>query len=251
MLHGVVRAEDLANRLGISAATVRRDLAALERRGLIDRTWGGAQVRSPIRYLEDFERAAARQAEAKRQIAARAANHVESDMVVGLSGGTTCTELARWLRGRAITVITNAINVATELYNHGRTKVIVVGGTLNTYSYELVGDPVYAGLTEYRMDLCFVGSSGVTVDFGFAMQNQPEAAVARHFKAASRQTIVLADHSKVGHRTLARFAPLAEVDRLITDAGIDPADRAELERAGLTVEIAPVLPPFGGEAAAS
>ena len=234
----------LAVRLGISLATVRRDLASLERRGLVDRTWGGARVRSPIRYLEDFSRAAQDRAEEKRQIAAEAATMVEPDMVIGLSGGTTCTELARWLRGAQVTVVTNAINVATELYNHGRTKVIVTGGALNAHSYELVGEMAAYSLQEYRLDLCFVGSSGITEDFGFSMRDHPEAAMARQFKDISERTYVVADHSKIGRRTLARFAPLAEVDGLLTDQGLDDASRRALERAGLAVLLAQALPPL-------
>src|SRR5690606_39795170 len=117
----------------------------------------GAKVRSPITYLQDFQRAAEEQATAKRAIAAAASAHVEKGMIVGLSGGTTCTELARWLRGKPITVVTNAINVATELYNHSLTKVIVTGGILNSYSYELIGEMVNYTLQEYRLDLCFLG----------------------------------------------------------------------------------------------
>jgi len=244
MQHGQVSAADLADRLGISLATVRRDLASLERRGLVDRTWGGARVRSPIRYLEDFSRAADDHAEAKRQVAAQAAMMVEVDMVVGLSGGTTCTELARWLRGAPITVVTNAINVATELYNHGRTKVIVTGGALNAYSYELVGEMASYSLQEYRLDLCFVGSSGITTDFGFSMRDHPEAAMARQFKAISERTFVVADHSKVGRRTLARFAPLGDVDGLIADDGLPAQEREALAEAGLQVLLASRLPPL-------
>ena len=245
MQGGHVSAAVLAERLGISLATVRRDLASLERRGLLDRTWGGARVRSPIRYLEDFSRAAEDHAEEKRQIAAKAAVMAQPGMVVGLSGGTTCTELARWLRGQPITVVTNAINVATELYNHGRTKVIVTGGALNAYSYELVGEMAAYALQEYRLDLCFVGSSGITVDFGFSMRDHPEAAVARQFKAISERTYVVADHAKVGRRTLARFAPLTEVHGLITDRGLPEATRSEIEGANLTVLLGRALPSGG------
>lgn len=249
MQAGEVSVETLTRQLGASVATVRRDLAALERRGLVDRTWGGARVRSPVRYLEDFSRAAQDHEDGKRAIAALAAGLTEPGMVVGLSGGTTCTELARWLRGAPITVVTNAINVATELYNHGRTKVIVTGGALNAYSYELVGDVASATLEEYRLDLCFVGSSGITVDFGFSMRDHPEAAMARRFTAVSQRTLVVADHSKIGRRTMARFAPLDAVSGLITDDGITPSQRGELEDAGLAVEIATALPPLGTKGA--
>lgn len=236
--HGEVKADEIVKKLNISLATVRRDLAALERRGLIERTWGGAKVRSPIDYLADFKDAAAKEASAKRDIAAAAAAHVQPGMVIGLSGGTTCTELARWLRGKPVTVVTNAINVATELYNHSLTKVIVTGGMLNSYSYELIGEMVGYTLQEYRLDICFLGCSGVSTDFGFSMRDHLESAMARAFLAVSKQAIVIADHSKIGKQTLARFAPILAVHRLITDANIHYDQQKALELAGLKVEIA-------------
>ncbi len=235
---GEVEAEDIVQALHISLATVRRDLAALERRGLIERTWGGAKVRSPIEYLSDFKEAASRASSAKRAIAATAVQHVKEGMVIGLSGGTTCTELARWLRGKPVTVVTNAINVATELYNHSHTKVIVTGGSLNSYSYELVGDMVNHTLREYHLDICFVGCSGITPDFGFSMRDGFEAAIARAFLSVSRRAIVVADHSKVGEKTLARFTTLQSVERLITNEGLSKAWQGKLEKAGLNVEVA-------------
>lgn len=234
-------ASELAGRLQISEATIRRDLAALERRGLIERPWGRARVRFPIRYLDDFKAVADREAAAKRSIAAAAIAHVKPGMVVGLSGGTTCTELARWLRGKPITVVTNAINVATELYNHSLTKVIVTGGSLNSYSYELVGDMVSSALHEYSLDICFVGCSGVCPDFGFSMRDHLESAVARAFLKVSMKSVVIADHTKVGERTFAKFAPLGATERLITDEGLSEAWQHRLETAGLRTERAPSL----------
>jgi DeoR family transcriptional regulator, aga operon transcriptional repressor len=235
---GEVVAEEIIRHMNISLATVRRDLAALERQGLIERTWGGARVRSPIEYLADFKAVADKEAKAKRAIAAAAAAHVEAGMVVGLSGGTTCTELARWLRGKPVTVVTNAINVATELYNHSLTKVIVTGGMLNSYSYELVGEMVGYTLQEYRLDICFLGCSGISTDFGFSMRDHLESSIARAFLSVSKRAIVIADHSKVGKQTLARFASIAAIERLITDEQLESRQGHELQQAGLTVEIA-------------
>lgn len=238
MRRGEVAADEIAREVDVSLATVRRDLAALERRGLIERTWGGARIHSTVKYLADFAEAAAHQATAKRAVASAAAAMVEPGMVVGLSGGTTCTELARWLRGMDVTVVTNAVNTAIELYNHGKTRVILTGGSMNAYSYELVGEMATATLHEHRLDLCFVGCSGITPDFGYSMRDRPEATVARAFKAVSARTLVVADHSKVGRRTLARFAPLAAVPNLITDRGLDPASLRMLEDAGVHVVLA-------------
>lgn len=238
MHHRELAADDIARRVSVSLATVRRDLAALERRGLVERTWGGARIRSTVHYLDDFAEAADRHASAKRSVAAAAASLVEPGMVVGLSGGTTCTELARWLRAKDITVVTNAVNAAIELFNHGKTRVIVTGGSMNAYSYELVGEMATATLHEHRLDLCFVGCSGITPDFGYSMRDRPEATVARAFHTVSERTVVVADHSKVGRKTLARFAPLGTVPHLITDRGIDPESLRTLEGEGVHVVVA-------------
>ncbi|HHO56708.1 MAG TPA: DeoR/GlpR transcriptional regulator [Trueperaceae bacterium] len=242
ILHlGFVKIADIAEQFAISLATVRRDLDALERRALIERTWGGAKVRSPIRYLADFEKVALKQIKAKRAIAAKANEFVKDGMIIGLSGGTTCTEFARWLRGRSITVVTNAINVATELYNHSHTKVIVTGGHLNSYSYELVGDLVDETLAQYKLDISFLGVTGIEQEFGFSMRDSLEASIARAFLCASDKAIVIADHTKIGQKAMAEFAPFSEIEYLISDEAISPEQIAMLDKAGLKLSIAPGL----------
>ncbi len=238
---GFEKSPEIAKVMGISIATLRRDLDALERRGLIERIWGGAKVRSPIRYLADFENVSQIQAKAKRAIAAKASEYVKDGMVIGLSGGTTCTEFARWLRGRSITVVTNAINVATELYNHSHTKVIVTGGKLNSYSYELIGDLVADTLSDYNLDLSFVGVSGIDVKFGFSMRDSLESSIARAFLYSSEKVMVISDHTKINKKAMAKFAPFLSVDSLITDEGISKEELKILKDAGLAVKIAPGL----------
>ena len=227
--------ETLAAELNISVATVRRDLAAMARRGLIERTWGGANVAVPIVYdMQEFEDDAA-----KRAIAASAARYVLPGMVVAISGGSTCTELARLLRGRAIKVLTNAVNIALELRSSGHTQVVLSGGVLNAASYELVGPMVERSLSDFRADIAFVGCSGVLPGFGFSMRDEPEAGAARAIIRLTGRVIVLADHRKVGRQTFARFAHFSEVERLITDDGLSDPWHTQFGQLGLNVELAP------------
>lgn len=230
--HREVAVETLAERFGVSLTTVRRDLDALEHRKLIERTWGAARVAVPVVYTEQ-----AFQGEAvKRAIAAAAANLVEPGMTIGISGGSTCTELARRLRGQRIKVVTNALNVALELRSTPHTRVVMTGGELNFASYELVGDLVARSLSEYRVDMAFTGCSGLTLDFGFSMRDEPEAVAARAMTRMASRVVVLADHRKVGARTFARFAQISEVERLITDDGLGPEWLTRLTQAGLNVQ---------------
>ncbi|MCL4297408.1 MAG: DeoR/GlpR family DNA-binding transcription regulator [Anaerolineae bacterium] len=232
----VVRLSEL---LDVSPSTVRRDLRALQKSGLLQRTHGTAQIPTPIRYELPYENRAAQHVEAKRKIAAVARQLIEPELVIGLSGGSTCTELARQLRAMEhVTVVTNAVNIALELQGQLGKRVIVTGGLLNQDSYELVGNLVTQSLQNMHLNLAFLGASGVDLDFGFSMADEPETVASRAFMAAAEQTIILADHSKLGKTTFARLCPLREVDLLITDHGINHEQHLALQNAGLKVLVA-------------
>ena len=238
-MHDCLEVTQLSELLQVSPTTIRRELKVLEESGLLERLHGMARLPAPIRYELPFEQRAAQQVEAKRKIAIAASGLIKPGQVIGLSGGTTCTELARQLRTIAeITVVTSAINIALELQRQLSKRVIVIGGMMNQDSYDLVGDLAVQSLQHVNLDLVFHGVSGIDLKFGFSVADEPDAVVARAFKASSDQTIILADHSKVGKSTFARFCPLSEADMLITDDGINQEEHDSLERSGLRVLVA-------------
>lgn len=233
-------AEELAALLGVSLATVRRDLSALERQGLVDRTWGGARAHVALNYREDHRRRADDGAAAKRAVARAAAALLEPNLVVGLSGGTTITLLARMLRGRALNVVTNAVNVAAELYGARGTKVIVSGGALKANSYELVGAAADAIIRGYHLDVFLFSCSGVGAD-GCYRRDHAEAAVVRTFREVAARRVLLLDRGKLGRDNLALVARFDEVDDVLVDGPLDPEWRARLASGGARVhEVAPV-----------
>jgi DeoR family transcriptional regulator of aga operon len=237
--HGELEVAQLSQLLQVSSSTVRRELTVMEENGLLVRTHGAAQLPTPIHYEPTYENRAAQQTQAKRNIAAAARKLVEPGMVVGISGGTTCTELARQLRVvEHITIVTNAVNIALELQGHLDKRVIVTGGVLNHGSYELVGHQVVQSLQNVHLNLAFLGASGVDLEFGFSMADEPEAVAARAFMAASERTLVLADHTKIGRARFARLCPLTEVSMLITDDQTSPERCQALKQAGLEVLVA-------------
>lgn len=111
---------------------------------------------------------------------------------------------------------------------------------LNYHSYELVGEGIHRALADYHPDLLLLGCSGVTLEFGFCVRDEPEAAAAHALCGSASRVWVLADHSKLGKHTFARFAALSSVAGLITDVGADPHYLAKLQEAGLYVHIAPL-----------
>ena len=227
---------ELSNLLDVSPATIRRQLAKLEEKGLLTRTHGGASLIHPITYELPYEKRAAHQVNAKRMIAVKAKTLISPNAIVGLSGGTTCTELARQLRTfENLTVVTNAINISLELHGHKENRLMVTGGMLNLYSYELVGNLVSSSLQNIHLDIAFLGASGIDLNFGFSMSDEPEAVAGRAFIATSDKSVIIADSTKLEKRTFARLCPLDAIDLLITDDGINSDQVNSLEGTGLEV----------------
>ena len=232
--YGACTVRELAQATGASHATIRRDLAALEQQSMVDRTWGGARAHVALRYPESFARRAASGAAAKHAIALAAAALVEPNMVVGLSGGTTCTVLARMLRGLPINLVTNAVNVAAELYGSRGMKVILTGGALKANSYELVGSGADAVIRSYHLDLFFFSCSAAS-EAGYARRDHAEAAVVRSFRSVTERAVLLLDRGKLGRTSHACVARLEDVQDVIVDGPLPTAWEACLRAAGARV----------------
>ncbi|MGC8876368.1 DeoR/GlpR family DNA-binding transcription regulator [Thermus sp.] len=212
-----VRVLDLARELGLHPSTVRRALARLEAKGLVERRRGGAALFAAVRYVGEMAGKLEEGVEAKRRIAEKALALVREGMRIGLSGGSTCTLFSRLLRYRALEVVTNAVNIAVELYSYPKTRVHVLEGELNTYSYELVGPlAVESARRVPPLDLLFVGATAVNEE-GFFMRDEPEAQVARALAGRAKAVYVLAEKGKWGRKALGFFAPLGGVAGWITE----------------------------------
>jgi DeoR family transcriptional regulator, aga operon transcriptional repressor len=232
---GAVDVSELVESFGVSPATARRDLQLLEDQRMLSRTHGGAVSRDllyelPLRYK------AARHEVEKKRIAAEAALRVRNDSVVGLTGGTTTTEVARALAERRdITVVTNALNVAEELAIRTDIRLVVTGGTARPESYELVGPVAERTLEEVNLDVAFVGVDGISIEAGLTTHHDIEAHTNRTMIERARRVVVVADGSKLGRVAFAQICPLDMVDELITDAAAPATLVGPLTDTGLTV----------------
>lgn len=229
---------ELAELLGVSGATVRRDLQHLNEMNLLRRTHGGAAVGSvglevPVQYRTERSRPE------KRAIAAAAAALVPEGAVVGMTGGTTATEIARLLaeRGR-VTIVTNAVNIAAELVLHKHVTLVVIGGNARSESYELVGPIAENTLADYHLDMSFLGVDGISSAQGCTTYDVLEAATDRAFARSSSETVVVADHSKIGKVTFAKICPLTDVGHLVTDRDAPEQELARIAEAGVRVTTA-------------
>ena len=231
---GTVTVSVLADELGVSEATVRRDLQALGDQRLLERSHGGAVAHGtahelPVRYRTG-------RSDEKRRIAQAAAELVTDGMAIGLTGGTTTTEVARMLGLRqGLTVVTNALNIAVELAVRPDLKLIVAGGVARATSYELVGSLADATLRSVYVDIAFVGVDGVDAERGLTTQNEVEAATNRVLMDRAKRTVVVADATKLGRVAFAEIAGIDRAHQLITNDGGDAEQLERLRAAGLAI----------------
>ena len=231
-----VTVENLAVQLEVSQASVRRDLQLLESQQLLSRTHGGA-VASGVLYELPMRYRGGHRQDAKRAIAKCAVQLLGPKVTsVGLNGGSTTTEVARVLASRTgLRVVTNALNIASELAVRSSIELVVCGGSARAESYELVGPLAEMTLTHINIDVAIIGVDGVNVVAGLTTHDAVEAQTNRCLLSAAERVIVVADSSKIGHRGFARISEIGVVSDLVTDSDADEADVAELERVGLKV----------------
>jgi DeoR family transcriptional regulator, aga operon transcriptional repressor len=232
---GSVSVAEIASSLDVSAATIRRDLRLLESQHLLGRTHGGA-VPQGVLYELPLRYKSTRQSREKLRIAREAATRVLEGWAIGLTGGTTTTEVARVLVDRAeLTIVTNALNIASELAVRPHLKLVVTGGVARSQSYELVGPIAEASLQGLNLDMVFLAVDGISPRAGLTTHHEIEAHTNRALLDRSDQVTVVADSSKIGKVAFARICDLSDVDELITDVGADPDAIAAIEEQGVRV----------------
>lgn len=239
-----VTVEEAAAALGVSQATVRRDLEQLARQRLITRTRGGA-VANGVAYDLPLPYKTARHSSEKQRIGAAAAALVEPGMVIGLGGGTTAIEVARSVAARPelasrgdtpqLTVVTNALNIANELLVRSTIKIVLAGGEVRPQSSELVGPLGAALLQQVALDLAVLGVDAIDPKAGAAGHHEGEAAMTGLLANLAARVVIVADASKLGRRAFARICPIDRVATLVTDTGASPAAVAAFESAGVHV----------------
>ena len=232
---GVVRVEDLWRRLGVSPATLRRDLAQLEQSGAIRRVHGGA-VSTEARLEEPlFDDKASLAVAEKRRIAEAALALIEPDETIYLDGGSTVLELARLLRDRTnLTVVTNSLRAAHELAGRGP-RLIVVGGELRRLSQTLVGPLTRRLLEGLHLDKAFMGTMGFALKEGLTTTDAGEAFTKELVLGQARRAILLADSSKAGKVAFARAGAWQSIQVLITDDRLDKSFGRELTNLGINL----------------
>ncbi|MCQ2341938.1 MAG: DeoR/GlpR family DNA-binding transcription regulator [Paludibacteraceae bacterium] len=236
-----VSVTDLSTQLKTSEVTIRKDLNELQRRNLVIRTRGGA-IRVPstvndpdntVEYKQMFN------SPQKRAIGEKAATLIHDGETIMVDAGTTTLQVVKHLdKFHHLTIITNAINIATEALRYQRFQVILLGGHLRAASLSTVGPLAEATLKNLYCDKLFLGIDSFNLEEGVSTPNIEEANINQTMMSMSRETIAVCDSSKFNKRSLAHIASVHQINQLVTDAHIEPSTLQRLREQGVKVHIA-------------
>ena len=217
--------DELAQALGVSGSTVRRDLEAMESEGQVRRTHGGALYVGQERTPGPTWALAARMQEhpeAKQAIGAYAASLVQPGMTLLLDGGSTVVYAARQITARPLQVVTTSLPIANLFKDDEQVELLMVGGSLYPRTEVTVGAIATGTLAELHADLLFFSLGGIYEQAAFNI-NLSMARVEQVMMQQATRSIMLMDASKFGRKSLVRVCGLEDVEHIVTDAGIDPA----------------------------
>ncbi len=229
---------DLVERFGVSSVTVRTDLDALANAGALVRSHGGAVRRLdpvqdyPISFKDTIHHPE------KVRIGRAAAQLIRPGQTAILDSGTTSLQVARHLRLqglKGVTVVTNALNIASELAEASDLSLIMIGGVLRQLSNSFVGPQAERMLSQLHADHCFLGVDGLDPEFGPTTPDLLEAQLNGLMIAVSTEVTIVADSSKIGKRSLSAIGSISSIHRLITDDRIPPEMVEALRGKGLDV----------------
>lgn len=243
---GRLEVTEAAGMLGVSEATIRRDFGELAQRQLVTRKHGGI-VATSVAYELPYRYRSAQRDDAKERIARKAAALVRPGEVVGFNGGTTTTTTARLLTAREdlaadgvpeITIVTNALNIASEAVLRPRVQCVSLGGVARPVSYEVTGPLAALVLEQLWLDLAILGVDGLSAGEGATCRHEAEAAINAAMVRRAKRVVVVATGDKVGRRTFAVICPAHQLTSLVTDASADAGAVAALRDLGVDVVIA-------------
>src|ERR1043166_3958103 len=249
--HGQVAVVELSKRFKTSEVTIRNDLKDLHARGLVRRAHGGAVKVATVSMDPSLKIKAELHAEENRRIGAAAAALIKDGDSIILDSGTTTQQIARQIKNKKdlkvitnglniamelfvmtfrsfLKVITNGLNIAMELFGAKDIQLIFLGGVIRQNSLSAVGHFAEDILAQLSADKLFLAVDACDVEFGLSTPNVEESQVNQAMARIAKETILVADSSKFGKRSLSRIVPLSDIDVIITDRGLAAEMQTEL-----------------------
>ncbi len=237
---GSVQVAPLAEQYGVSMQTIRKDLHFLSRRGVAERSYGGAILAGAVNVIAEpgVEAKRAIHTDEKVRIGRLAAAMVEPGESVVLDSGTTTLQIAHHLLDRDdITVLTNDLDILAVLARKQHLNIVMLGGLMRRKNMAFYGAQTESALGDLHVDKLFLGVDGFDIDRGITTHYEPEAILNRKMVEAARRVIAVTDQSKFGRVCLHRIINIDEIDALVTDAVPDDV-AAAADRSGFALHLA-------------
>lgn len=234
-----VLVRDLAEELNVSEATIRKDLTALEKQGLLRRTHGGAtHVRELTHDIHLFYRTRQIKNRAeKTRIGTAAARHIQANQIIAFSGGSTTLQIARQIAPQQpFTAITNDLNIVRVLAPHDQIEIFVPGGYLRLSRDNLIGPTATTAIRDFDIDILFLTVTGLHMDRGATAGHIGHVVYLRELVARAKRCIVVADHTKFENPAQITICGWEAVDLLITDDGLKLTIAERLAEIGIALE---------------
>jgi len=235
---GAATIDEIGRQLGVSPATVRRDLNRIQARGLITRRRGGASAVEQVREGAALAESRRLHPERKERIGRTAAALVRPGETIFLDGGYTTYQVARHLEASDVNVITNSADVVRILATRNGIRLIVIGGEFNRRSGSSVGPGTVRQIESFCADRAILGVDCLSPDNGLTAAGAEFGEVKRAMLERSRELVIVADHSKLNRFSLYRWGAVEDIDLLVTDAEGDPAALDDLRASGVQVTLA-------------
>ena len=234
---GFIRITDVADELKVTKVTIRKDVKILESKGLLYKVHGSARLANPHIADRDLMTKSLLNREAKRRIAARAAQMIAEGDSIMISAGSTAYALAEEIRTNltqlTLNVVTPFLKVSALLNEADNIQVEQLGGRVYKKSFSTRGESAGALLDNVVCSKFFLGADGIDPDLGITTSTIEEAQLSQMMMRSASKTIVLADSSKFGQHGFGRIAPLDDVDAIITDSDVSPEMRKMIEDVGI------------------
>lgn len=235
---GKVQVKDLSQRFATSEVTIRTDLKELHQRGLVYKSHGGAVLPALVAGINEptLKEKSSRRIDEKAHIGIAAAELIKDGETIILDSGTTTHEIARRIKERKdLTVITNGVNIATELDGNRNIQIILLGGILRHGSLSVVGHFAEEILAQLTADKLFIAADGITLEHGISTPKFEESRINQAMVAISREKYLVADSSKFGKNSLSRIVSLWEMDGVISDKNLSLEYQEEIKSRGLSL----------------
>lgn len=230
-----IRVSELSEIFNVSESTIRRDLQEMEERNLLMRTHGGAVGVNRTNFEPNFIDKKNEREEDKIHIAEIAATMIEDGDTIILDSGTTTLEIAKRIKAKSLTVITNSIDIAAELSLKEGIETIVAGGSLRLNTRAMVGHIAENTFRNFRVDKAFIGTNGISIEEGITTPNIMEAQTKKAMINCARKVIVVADSSKFSNISFAVICPVKAVTSIITSENIDEKIGRSFEEIGVDI----------------